>query len=372
MSPVGDTLRIRCRMFPSLVNCCTIDWFSRWPESALYYVSSEFLKDLSLSNEENRKGLAELCMIIHTTVEDMSTEFFKTLRRHVYTTPKSYLDLINLYLVSLEQKRTDFNINKTRLSTGIKKLNDTNTNIAELRVQIKELQPKLQKKNEDLKVSLKTATQDRKIADEKEEIVSKEAAIVNQQADEAQIIVDEVKGELEKVQPELDAAQASLARLDKSKITEIKSFPNPPEAVVMVMEAVMIVFGEKTEWNHVKKVISDPKAFVDSMKSFDVKNLDSKKLSILRKKYINRKDFVPAQVANKSLAAKSMCEWVLALDKYSYVLKNVAPKQAKYKEVSAVLKIAKDDLAVKEAELKEVTDKVAALEAACLSMEEEK
>lgn len=44
MSPVGDTLRVRCRMFPSLVNCCTLNWFSRWPEQALLYVSSEFLK----------------------------------------------------------------------------------------------------------------------------------------------------------------------------------------------------------------------------------------------------------------------------------------------------------------------------------------
>lgn len=26
MSPVGDSFRIRCRMFPSLINCCTIDW----------------------------------------------------------------------------------------------------------------------------------------------------------------------------------------------------------------------------------------------------------------------------------------------------------------------------------------------------------
>jgi dynein heavy chain len=31
MSPIGDTLRIRCRMFPSLVNCCTLDWFAPWP-----------------------------------------------------------------------------------------------------------------------------------------------------------------------------------------------------------------------------------------------------------------------------------------------------------------------------------------------------
>lgn len=32
MSPVGATLRVRCRQFPSLVNCCTLDWFSKWPE----------------------------------------------------------------------------------------------------------------------------------------------------------------------------------------------------------------------------------------------------------------------------------------------------------------------------------------------------
>lgn len=31
MSPVGEAFRTRCRMFPSLVNCCTIDWFIEWP-----------------------------------------------------------------------------------------------------------------------------------------------------------------------------------------------------------------------------------------------------------------------------------------------------------------------------------------------------
>ena len=30
-SPIGDAFRTRVRMFPSLVNCCTIDWFNEWP-----------------------------------------------------------------------------------------------------------------------------------------------------------------------------------------------------------------------------------------------------------------------------------------------------------------------------------------------------
>ena len=27
ISPIGDAFRNRLRMFPSLINCCTIDWF---------------------------------------------------------------------------------------------------------------------------------------------------------------------------------------------------------------------------------------------------------------------------------------------------------------------------------------------------------
>ena len=41
MSPVGESFRNRCRQFPSLINCCTIDWYTQWPEEALLSVSSQ-------------------------------------------------------------------------------------------------------------------------------------------------------------------------------------------------------------------------------------------------------------------------------------------------------------------------------------------
>jgi len=141
MSPVGDSLRVRCRMFPSLVNCCTLNWFDRWPEQALLYVSSEFLKELDLPTEEVRKNIAKMCMLIHTTVEDKSSEFYEKLRRKVYTTPKSYLDLIHLYVSSLDIKREEQMKNKRRLALGLKKLQDTNVSIADFKIKIEHLQP---------------------------------------------------------------------------------------------------------------------------------------------------------------------------------------------------------------------------------------
>lgn len=144
MSPVGDTLRVRCRQFPSLVNCCTLDWFARWPEEALLYVSTEFLKELPDTTPAVRDGLAEMCMKIHISVEEVSQKFWESLRRRVYTTPKSYLDLISLYMQLLDEKRDEYHQNKSRLSNGLSKLNEANREIAELKISLAEKQPILE------------------------------------------------------------------------------------------------------------------------------------------------------------------------------------------------------------------------------------
>lgn len=43
-SPIGEAFRRRLRMFPSLVNCTTIDWFLAWPREALQSVANTFLE----------------------------------------------------------------------------------------------------------------------------------------------------------------------------------------------------------------------------------------------------------------------------------------------------------------------------------------
>ncbi len=35
-------------MFPALVNCTTIDWFSEWPNDALKEVAMKYLQDVDL------------------------------------------------------------------------------------------------------------------------------------------------------------------------------------------------------------------------------------------------------------------------------------------------------------------------------------
>ena len=52
-----------------------------------------------------KERVAELCVETHTSVSSMAERFYAELRRRYYTTPTSYLELINLYLSMLDDKR---------------------------------------------------------------------------------------------------------------------------------------------------------------------------------------------------------------------------------------------------------------------------
>ena len=55
-SPLGEAFRNRLRMFPSLVNCSTIDWFTEWPAEALESVGLSALVEANQVVPENRPG----------------------------------------------------------------------------------------------------------------------------------------------------------------------------------------------------------------------------------------------------------------------------------------------------------------------------
>jgi dynein heavy chain len=75
MSPVGELLRVRCRKFPSMVTCCTLDWFPSWPKEALLEVASRFIKEISLPREELKGALAEMCMEISVSVSNLCEKY---------------------------------------------------------------------------------------------------------------------------------------------------------------------------------------------------------------------------------------------------------------------------------------------------------
>ena len=121
MSPVGTAFRNRLRMFPALVNSCTIDWFTPWPNDALEMVAAKSLEDLDL-DEDARRACVLMCVHFHQSVGLASDRYLRELGRRNYVTPTSYLALIATFKSLLKGKRDEILSLKTRYEMGLGKL----------------------------------------------------------------------------------------------------------------------------------------------------------------------------------------------------------------------------------------------------------
>lgn len=345
MSPVGDSLRIRCRKFPSLVNCCTLDWFDNWPEEALLSVSQKFLSNVAgeqlamtkESQDEIRAKLSKMFTQVHKSVEDMSTQFYDEMRRKVYVTPKSYLDGIQMYLMQLQQQRDEARTNINRLVNGCKKLKDTNAQIADLQVSLATLIPKLEEEN--IKSGLKSVEiKDNKvIAFQKEAVVEEESAYVQAEANKIEALKRENDIELAKCKPALEEAERAVGELNKDNITELKTFKQPPEVVELVLRCVFLYLGyPKQEWKQALTIISDIK-FLDRLKHYDSKNIPQKTLLAV-KQMVLQDNWNPQEMTVKSKVAGGLAKWCKAIYEYAEAWKIVKPKEQKQRELTEKLK----------------------------------
>jgi len=95
MSPIGDDFKRRLRMFPSLVNCCAIDWFLSWPQQALQSVAEHFLH--AVDDLPEIEGIVQICVDMQMRTTELAERYKLEQKRHYYVTPTSYLVLIQSF-----------------------------------------------------------------------------------------------------------------------------------------------------------------------------------------------------------------------------------------------------------------------------------
>ncbi|VEL32900.1 unnamed protein product [Protopolystoma xenopodis] len=191
--------------------------------------------------------------------------------------------------------------------------------------------------------------------------VKEDELVAKNKAMETQAIADDAQRDLDEALPVLEASNRALDSLDKNDISELRVFTKPPQLVQTVMEAVCLMLGAKPDWASAKQLLSDGnflKRLVDYPKD-DISDGLLKKL----KKYIDNPDFHPDIVEKTSKACKSMCMWVRALDLYAHVYRTVEPKRKRLNDANMELDAVMIKLRSKQAELKAVETKIAALQA---------
>ena len=372
MSPIGDAFRTRLRKFPSLVNCCTIDWFTAWPKDALLTVADSFMADITM-DDSVRKSVLEMCTFFQESVATLSTRYFNELKRNNYVTPTSYLELLNAFRGLLDVKRSEVHAQKSRYDVGLQKLSDTAASVAGMQAELQDLQPKLVVARKETDELMAKIAIDSKEAAETKEIVARDEAAANLKANEAMSIKEECEAGLAEALPALESAVKALATLKKADVDEVKNMKSPPGGVKLTMEAVCIMKeippakvpapdgkGKVDDfWEPAKKMMNDSK-FLESLQKYDKDNIKPEVITKIRN-YTTNPDFDPVLIEKASKAAKGLCMWCRAMETYDRVAKDVAPKRALLAKAESEYAEVSELLATKKAALKEIEDKLASL-----------
>jgi len=377
MSPVGSQFRDRLRMFPSIVNCCTIDWFAEWPAQALNSVANAALEDPGLDLGDDKPKLVEMFKHLHQSVEQKSREYLEAMRRYNYVTPTSYLELLSTFKSVLSSKKEEVSTAQFRLQNGVNKITETKGLVDGMKDKLVELQPQLTKTQAEVDAMMVQITEDKKKAAVTKESVEKEEAAANIKAANTKEIADSAQRDLDEALPALAMAVECLNKLKKADLDEVKSLKTPPGGVKLTMEAACIMFGHKPTmrndpdkigkkipdyWDTAQKtLLSDAKHFLASLFDYDKENIPDATIKKIEP-YIAMEEFTPKAIEKASKACTAICMWVRAMFTYHNVALGVEPKKialaAAQEELDVTLAALKDA----RERLKAVMDRLAELE----------
>jgi dynein heavy chain, axonemal len=217
-SPVGDAFRFRARMFPGIINCTSLDWFHEWPRAALIDVAARFLADVSLPREELRDAIAQHMAQVHLSIGDANAEYLKAERRYNYTTPTSFLELINFYKLLLGKKQGKITDQIERLEIGLQTMKSTTDQVGALQklLEVKMVEVGIEKEKTDELIEI--VTKESGDAKVEQDAAAVQEAETTQLTNEAKAEKAKADAELQEAIPAMEAAQAAVNCLEVKSI----------------------------------------------------------------------------------------------------------------------------------------------------------
>uniref|UniRef100_UPI00398F6830 dynein axonemal heavy chain 10 isoform X2 n=1 Tax=Pristiophorus japonicus TaxID=55135 RepID=UPI00398F6830 len=360
MSPVGDILRRRCRNFPGLVNNTGIDWYLPWPPQALLAVARSFLGKNAMIPGEHFNNVIDHVVMVHDSVERFSLTFLQKLRRSNYVTPKNYLDFINTYARLLDEKDKFILAQCKRLEGGLDKLKEASIQLAELNLKLVEQKIILAEKTQACELLLAEIAMNTAVAEEKRQLAVEKAAEIEEQNKVIAVEKQDAENSLAEALPALEAARVALQSLDKSDVTEIRSFAKPPRQVQTVCECILVMRGYKEiNWKSAKGMMSEAN-FLKSLMEMDCDAIGQNQVKTV-KGFLKNLNTSLDEMQAISRAGAGMLKFVEAVMGYCDVAKEIKPKREKVARLERNYYQSKRDLEKIQAELAAIQRELQAL-----------
>lgn len=68
-SYISNNFKEKVKIYPSIVNCCTVDWFFPWPEDALTSIATYYLSNINIDKKTKNSSIEILKNMHFSTIE---------------------------------------------------------------------------------------------------------------------------------------------------------------------------------------------------------------------------------------------------------------------------------------------------------------
>jgi len=380
----GEDFRRRAKRFPALVTCTVINWFHAWPQDALLNVAKNKLEEIELGTDEIRDAVTAFMPYSFAAVNQAGKKCFDQEKRYVYTTPKSFLELIMLFSNMLNKRKATLDAQKEMYETGLIKLEETEMVVGKLEEDLKVIAVEVDaKKAEADKVAAIVGAEKAKVQVEsdKAKVVEDETNVVKRDATALQLDCEEAVGKLE---PLVEEAKAKVNNLDIKDLSNLKALQNPPPGIDKVFFCIMIMFSgvpgydydidltgnklpKNLDWKSgCLKVMKDPRKLMDRMLEFPKEINDNKvpkqNFSKISAYFETEPAFKDVKLMeNKSKSAAGILQFLMCMVQYYDAMTMMIPKRIQLAEANERLSLATIKLAKVQAEVVELDKALAIL-----------
>jgi dynein heavy chain 1 len=324
MNPAGSDMAGRSATSPALFNRCVVDWFGTWSTHALAQVAEEFTRTVDLNSSEYASPSDALVLVadilprvnapapapslglfgeskqaplveggsdgtlsFHEAVVSSLVLFHRSTLATIaaraqaataavgsgageeggshgsgrtFLSPRDYLDFIQHFTHVYGEKRVQVEEQQLHLNVGLEKLRNTAEQVSSLQSSLSLKKQQLEEKDVEANNKLQSMVVDQQ---EAERLLTKVNAL-NVTLSARNVEVEErravAEGELAKAEPALLEAQSSVKGIRKKHLDELRNLGNPPPAVKLTLEAVMLMIGEADagadiSWSSIRRAI---------------------------------------------------------------------------------------------------------------------
>jgi energy-coupling factor transporter ATP-binding protein EcfA2 len=336
----------------------------------------------TLQQQQQQKKIHEKKSSGTTSTAATTNDFNEESHALSYTTMtvSTLFHVFKLYRIKLEEKRLFYQRKRGRYEDAVKTLSRSEAAIDDMNKVLQKMLPKIKAIQEETTVLQQNMNERMPMVEKMKSDLEEETRIAEMESQRVSKITAECEAELASAMPLLEKAQNALNTLKKNDIDEVKSFRNPPQGVLVVMEALCIMLkvtperipdpqnpsGPKiNEWWSVSKRLLGDNSLLMTLSEYDKQNMDPFIVTTMNNQYMNHPLFNEETLTTISVAATGLCLWIRAMVSYDKAWKNVYPKQQSLASSTLLLQKTQEEVDIKR-------DKYKVIEKDLLQLEKKK